>query len=147
MIQGGDPTSKNAAPNAILGNGGDSLGTIRAEIRTYLFHKRGVLAAARKGDNVNPTKASSACQFYIVTGQKFTDDQLNQMELQTNRKFTPEERIAYTTIGGTPWLDQSYTIFGEVESGMEVADKISNVPKDGNDRPLADIRMKVEIIK
>jgi len=147
MIQGGDPTSKNAPPNMLLGDGGDSMTKIPAEFKPYYFHKRGVLAAARDGDDVNPTRASSACQFYIVTGQKFTDDQLNQIELKTNRKFTPEERMAYETIGGAPWLDQVYTIFGEVESGMEVVDKISLVPRDANDRPLGNIKMQMKIVE
>ncbi|UAY53663.1 peptidylprolyl isomerase [Ferruginibacter albus] len=147
MIQGGDPTSKNAAPGAFLGNGGDTMTMTPAEFKPYLFHKRGVLAAARNGDNVNPMKSSNACQFYIVTGRIFSNDELNQFELRMNRKFTPEERTAYTTIGGVPWLDQNYTVFGEVESGMDAVDKISAAAKDGNDRPLTDIRMKIEIIK
>ena len=147
MIQGGDPTSKNAPAGMLLGNGGDSMPLIPADFKPYLFHKRGVLAAARDGDDVDPTKASSACQFYIVTGQKFTDEQLNQMELKMNKVFTPEQREAYKTVGGAPWLDGAYTIFGEVESGMEVVDKIAAMPGDNNNRPLTDIRMKMEILK
>lgn len=146
MIQGGDPTSKYAPAGTLLGNGGDTMQTIPAEFKPYYFHKRGVLAAAREGDEVNPTKASSACQFYIVTGRTFTDQELDQIELSTSRIFTSEERTAYKTIGGAPWLDNAYTVFGEVESGMDVADKIAAVPRDGNNRPLTDIRMKIELI-
>ena len=147
MIQGGDPTSKYAQAGELLGNGGDSLEKIPAEFKPYYFHKRGVLAAAREGDDLNPTKDSNACQFYIVTGRTFSDQELDQIELSTNRIFTAEERNAYKTIGGAPWLDNNYTIFGEVESGMDAADKIAAMPRDGNNRPLTDIRMKIELVR
>jgi cyclophilin family peptidyl-prolyl cis-trans isomerase len=143
MIQGGDPESKNAAAGAMLGNGGGDMQRIPAEIKPSLYHKRGVLAAARDG---NPEKASSACQFYIVQGKKFTDQELDIAETRIGRKYSITERMVYKSIGGTPWLDGNYTVFGEVESGIEVVDKIASVPKDGNDRPLGDIRMKMEII-
>lgn len=143
MIQGGDPLSKHAQPGEALGNGGDELGKIMPEFRPYLFHKRGVLAAAR--DN-NPQKASSACQFYIVVGKKFSLNDISMMESQMGRTFTPAEKEAYTTVGGTPWLDQGYTVFGEVESGIETIDKIANMPRDRSDRPLKDISMKMEIV-
>ncbi|MEO5944826.1 MAG: peptidylprolyl isomerase [Ferruginibacter sp.] len=143
MIQGGDPTSKFAEAGAQLGNGGDDLGRIPAEFRKTLYHKKGVLAAARDD---NPEKASSACQFYIVEGKKFTDEQLKMMEEQRGTKFSSAQRLAYKTIGGTPFLDQGYTVFGEVEKGLNVIDKIANVPRDANNRPLGDIRMHMEIM-
>jgi peptidyl-prolyl cis-trans isomerase B (cyclophilin B) len=144
MIQGGDPQSKNASPGVMLGMGGGDMARIPAEFKPALFHKKGVLAAARDG---NPERASSACQFYVVQGKKYTDEELNMMEAQMMRKYTPEQRLAYKTIGGTPMLDMNYTVFGEVEKGIEVIDKIAAVPRDGNNRPLGDIRMKIELIK
>lgn len=143
MIQGGDPNSKHAKPGQMLGDGGLQY-TIPAEIKPDLFHKRGVIAAAR--DN-NPQKASSSCQFYIAVGKVYTNDQLDQMEKQMGKKFTPEERQAYTTIGGIPHLDGNYTVFGEVYEGMNVVDSIIKQPTDHNDRPLVDIRMEVRLGK
>ena len=144
MIQGGDPMSKNAQPGQMLGSGGGDMARIPAEFRPTLFHKKGVLAAARDG---NPEKASSACQFYIVQGKKYTDEELNMMEMQTGQKFSAVKRLAYKTKGGVPFLDMGYTVFGEVEKGIEVVDKIASVPKDPSDRPLGDVRMKIELIK
>ncbi len=144
MIQGGDPLSKNAPQGIMLGNGGDSMARIPAEFRTSLFHKKGVLAAARDD---NAEKASSACQFYIVQGKKYTDEALNMIELQSGTKFSTAKRIAYKTVGGTPFLDMKYTVFGIVEKGWSVIDKIAGVPKDSNDRPLGDVRMKMEVLK
>ncbi len=144
MIQGGDPTSKYAQPGMMLGNGGDNLSRIPAEFKPSLYHKKGVLAAARDG---NPEKASSACQFYLVEGKLWTDEQLNMMEQQEGVKYTPEQRINYKTIGGTPHLDGAYTVFGEVETGIEVIGKIANVSRDANNRPLGDLRMKMEILQ
>ena len=146
MIQGGDPQSKHAPAGAMLGSG-DVGYTIPAEFDTTLFHKKGALAAARQGDQVNPLKASSGCQFYIVQGKKYSDADLNMMEMQMGTKFSAKKRQAYKTIGGTPFLDNNYTVFGEVESGLNVIDKIASVAKDGMDRPLTDSRMKMEIIK
>ena len=108
MIQGGDPQSKNAAPGAMLGNG-DVGYTIPAEFDSTLFHKKGALAAARTN---NPEKASSGCQFYIVQGKQFIDGELNGLEMQMGFKFSPEKRLAYKTVGGTPFLDMNYTVFG-----------------------------------
>jgi cyclophilin family peptidyl-prolyl cis-trans isomerase len=144
MIQGGDPQSKNAVAGTMLGNGGDDMERIPAEFRTTLFHKRGVLAAARDG---NPQKASSACQFYLVQGRKLSDQELDQAEVRTGRKYTITERMVYKTLGGTPWLDGNYTVFGEVEMGLEVIDKIASVPRDPNDRPIGDVRMKMEVLE
>lgn len=148
MIQGGDPDSKYAKPGVLLGDGGPSY-TIPAEFDSTLFHKKGVIAAAREGDNVNPKKASSGSQFYIVQGKKFTDAGLDSVETYRlkGRKIPEWQREVYKTIGGTPHLDMNYTVFGEVESGMEVIDKIASAKTDKNNRPLNDIRMKIEIIK
>jgi peptidyl-prolyl cis-trans isomerase B (cyclophilin B) len=144
MIQGGDPLSKHAIAGDMLGNGGGDMERIPAEFKPGLFHKKGVLAAARDG---NPQKASSACQFYLVEGAIINDAQLSGLEQSKGIKYTPEQKNIYKTIGGTPFLDQDYTVFGEVEQGMEVITKIANVPRDGNNRPLGDIRMHLELVK
>ena len=143
MIQGGDPQSKNAPPAAMLGNG-DVGYTIPAEFDTALFHRKGALAAARTN---NPEKASSGCQFYLVQGKTYTDAELDNMEKGMGIKFSPLKRKIYKTLGGTPFLDMNYTVFGEVESGLAVIDKIATVPKDANDRPLGDVHMKIEVMK
>ena len=143
MIQGGDPQSKNAPPGSQLGMG-DVGYTIPAEFDTSLFHKKGALAAAR---TENPAKASSGCQFYIVQGRPYLDAELNQMEMQMGRKFSAAKRKIYSTIGGAPFLDMGYTVFGEVESGLNVIDKIASVPTAPGDRPIGDVRMKIEVIK
>lgn len=150
MIQGGDPDSKNAEPGKLLGNG--DLGyTIPAEINPKFFHRRGVLAAAREGDKVNPEKRSSAAQFYLLQGRVFRNGELDslQTKLQDTRKirFSDEQRKAYTTIGGYPSLDNNYTIFGEVIEGMEVIDQIAQQPTDKTNRPLKDIRFTISKIK
>jgi peptidyl-prolyl cis-trans isomerase B (cyclophilin B) len=143
MIQGGDPQSKYAQPGQMLGSG-DVGYTIPAEFDTSLFHKKGALCAAR---TENPAKASSGCQFYIVQGKKWTDSDLNNMEMQRGVKYSPAQRNIYKTVGGTPFLDMGYTVFGEVESGLNVIDKIASVPKAPGDRPIGDVRMKIEVIK
>ena len=191
MIQAGDPDSKNASDTAMLGSG-DVGYTIPAEFNPKFFHKKGVLAAARQGDDVNPEKASSGCQFYIVTGRKFTEPQLLGMENKINEqreealfdslarqhmkeiykmrkagdnagllelqdtleaqareladkeekfRFTPEQITAYSTIGGAPHLDGSYTVFGEVTEGMEVVDNIEIAKTNRADRPIENIRI------
>ena len=191
MIQAGDPDSKNASDTAMLGSG-DVGYTIPAEFNPKFFHKKGVLAAARQGDDVNPEKASSGCQFYIVTGRKFTEPQLLGMENKINEqreealfdslarqhmkeiykmrkagdnagllelqdtleaqareladkeekfRFTPEQIKAYSTIGGAPHLDGSYTVFGEVTEGMEVVDNIEIAKTNSADRPIENIRI------
>lgn len=198
MIQAGDPDSKTASDTAMLGNG-DVGYTVPAEFVPALFHKKGVLAAARQGDNVNPEKASSGCQFYIVTGRKFTEPQLQGMENKINEQreemifdslarqhmkeiykmrksgdndglialqdtleaqaqrladkeekfhFSREQLTAYTTIGGAPHLDGSYTVFGEVTEGMETVDKIGIAKTNRADRPLDNIRiLKATVIE
>ena len=143
MIQGGDPQSKYAQPGQMLGSG-DVGYTIPAEFDTTFIHKKGALAAAR---TENPAKASSGCQFYIVQGKTWTDADLSGMEMQQGRKYSPAQRNIYKTIGGTPFLDMGYTVFGEVESGLNVIDKIASVPKAPGDRPVGDVRMKIEVIK
>lgn len=145
MVQGGDPNSKNASPGEMLGQGGPGY-TIPAEILPQYFHKKGVLAAARKGDNVNPSKASSGSQFYIVQGKVFTKEELEQFVIQDRHKpFTEEEIAAYTTVGGTPHLDGGYTVFGEVIKGMEVLEQLMNEPTDSYDRPLKDIKFTIKL--
>lgn len=140
MIQGGDPDSKTAKPGQRLGSG-DVGYTIPAEFVPAHFHKRGAVCAARMGDNVNPQKASSGCQFYIVDGTVYDNDKLNMIAQRTGKTFSPEQVQAYTTIGGAPFLDGDYTVFGEVINGMEVVDKIASQQKDGADRPLEDIKI------
>ena len=145
MIQAGDPNSKTAAKGRPLGNGGPNQ-TIPAEFRPTLFHKKGVVAAARQGDNVNPEKKSSAFQFYIVHGRTFTDSELDSVELARlhGYKLPQQHRDHYKTIGGTPQLDQNYTVFGEVIKGLEVVDKIASTPTSraqDRDRPLNDVRI------
>ncbi len=146
MIQGGDPDSKNAKPGLHLGEGSLNY-TIPAEFDTSLFHKRGALAAAREADDINPKKASSATQFYIVDGETFTDRQLDRVEEKNKIHIPQSHREFYKTVGGTPFLDMNYTVFGEVISGMDVVEKIANAPKDQNNRPLHDIKMQMTIIK
>lgn len=148
MIQGGDPNSKNADSAAMLGNGEAPGEMIPAEFKTNLIHKKGALAMAR---TENPAKASSNCQFYIVEGQTFDDIKLNQMECNVRGSnpaftYTDGQRKIYKTIGGTPFLDQNYTVFGEIIKGMEVIDKIAALPKGPNDRPLKDVRMKMKML-
>ncbi len=146
MVQGGDPNSKNAEKGTQLGNGGPGY-TLPAEITPKYYHKKGALCAARTGDRMNPTRRSSGSQFFIVTGKIYTDSELNMIEKKLSTEFTDEQRKTYTTIGGTPFLDGQYTVFGEVIEGIEVAEEISKVAKDDNDRPKEDIKIiSMEII-
>jgi cyclophilin family peptidyl-prolyl cis-trans isomerase len=147
MIQGGDPDSKDttkAKPGAELGNG-DVGYTVPAEFRDSLFHKRGVLAAARDD---NPAKASSGCQFYIVEGQRFSNGKLDTLEKMRlkGRKIPEWEREYYRSVGGAPHLDQNYTVYGEVVMGIDMIDRIAAVKTDKNDRPVTDIPMTVELL-
>ena len=143
MIQGGDPLSKNAAPGVPLGSG-DNGYTIPAEFVDSLFHKKGAICAAR---TENPEKASSGCQFYIVQGQVLTNEQVSMMEQQRGIILSEKQKQLYTTVGGSPWLDKGYTVFGEVIEGLDVIDKIAAVKTAPGDRPLQDVYIyKVTII-
>lgn len=194
MIQGGDPNSKDSKPDDMLGSGGPGY-TIPAEIKPNHFHKKGAVAAARRGAG-NPEKESSGSQFYIVEGLVFRPGQLDTMEFSINSQrqemlmkeqfnlekskfdelrgkndpaafnvllaelrekvdsmykagpqysFTPEQREVYTTIGGYPSLDGEYTVFGEVVEGLDVIDKIAEVSVNKANRPIEDVRMKIEL--
>nr|WP_294949154.1 peptidylprolyl isomerase [uncultured Mucilaginibacter sp.] len=147
MIQGGDPDSRDttkAKPGAELGNG-DVKYTIPAEFRDSLFHKRGVLAAARDD---NPKKASSGCQFYIVEGKRFTPGRLDTVEITRlkGRKIPAWQRDIYTSVGGSPHLDQNYTVYGETVTGIDMVDRIAAVKKDARDRPTENVPMTVEVL-
>ncbi len=146
MIQGGDPDSKNAAPGAVLGDGGLPY-TIPAEFDTSLFHRKGAIAMARESDDVNPKKESSSTQFFIVEGKTFTDGEMDKMEQHFKIKISPAHREVYKTVGGSPFLDMNYTVFGQVVDGLNVIDKIANAPRDKNNRPLHDISMKITFLK
>ena len=196
MVQGGDPDSRNAAPGKMLGTGGPDY-TIEAEINPELLHKRGALAAARQGDEVNPERRSSGSQFYIVWGKTYNDGQLGQlskqlevqaqqqvfnglvaehrseiMEMRRNRNqarlqelqddliaqmkaivkehgpygLTDKQKEVYKTIGGTPFLDGQYTVFGEVIEGLDIVEQIQNCETGSADRPKTDISMTVEVL-
>lgn len=193
MIQGGDPNSKGAPAGKRLGTGGPDY-TLEAEIKDGLFHKRGALAAARQGDEVNPERRSSGSQFYIVWGQVYKEGQLRQfskqlkmqrmqeifnglaaehrneiMQMRRERNrvalqelqdklaaeaetraaeyagLTDEQLKIYSTVGGTPHLDGQYTVFGEVEEGLEVVEMIQNSATAGDDRPMDDITMNISV--
>jgi cyclophilin family peptidyl-prolyl cis-trans isomerase len=143
MIQGGDPLSKNASPTQMLGSG-DNGYTIPAEFNPNLIHKKGALAAAR---TENPKKESSGCQFYIVQGKPMTDAELNMIEQRNGIKYTEAQRNIYKTVGGTPFLDMNYTVYGEVISGLDVIDKIAAAQTQPGDRPVQDVRMTVTVVK
>ena len=149
MIQGGDPSSKNAADSTPLGGGAAPGERIPAEFRVRFFHKKGALAAAR--DN-NPERASSNCQFYIVQGKVIRAQDLDKIyndrvkPANPSFAYTANQKEIYNRLGGTPFLDQNYTVFGEVISGLEVIDRIAGLPKDASDRPLQNVRMKIRML-
>lgn len=149
MAQAGDPDSRNAEKGVLLGSGSPDY-TIPAEILfPKYYHRRGALAAARQGDEDNPEWRSSGSQFYIVTGRKYTRTELDKLEMRIMGRqkgdglkgFTPDQIQDYTTIGGAPHLDAAYTVFGQVEKGYEVIDKIQQTAVDSFSRPIADIRI------
>lgn len=146
MIQGGDPNSKKATKGEMLGMGGPGY-TIPAELQTKYYHKKGALAAARKGDAVNPRKESSGSQFYIIHGQVYTEQQLRTLE-QMNRHspYTDEQIENYTTMGGAPHLDGDYTIFGQLIEGWDVLDKIATLKIDAYNRPIEDVKYTISLV-
>ena len=146
MIQGGDPDSQDAKKGQQLGSGGPGY-TIPAEFNPTLFHKKGALAAARQGDQVNPKKRSSGSQFYIVQGKVLTEQQLTRVAEAKGVTFTDEQKEIYITVGGTPHLDGDYTVFGEVEKGLDVLEKIAAVKTVQGNRPAEDIKMYIKILK
>jgi cyclophilin family peptidyl-prolyl cis-trans isomerase len=144
MIQGGDPDSRNAKSGQALGEG-DVGYTIPAEFNDSLFHKKGVLAAARDD---NPLKASSGCQFYLVQGKIFTDEQLDALETKRlHFKIPQAQRGVYKTLGGSPHLDRNYTVYGEVIQGIELIDKVAGTTSAENDRPVEDVKMTIQVLK
>ena len=147
MIQGGDLNSKNAQPGQRLGSGELDY-TIEPEFRLpQIYHRRGVVAAAREPDDVNPGQRSGACQFYIVWGRVFNDKMIEKVEERLDTmthgqvKLIPEMIETYKTIGGTPHLDGQYTVFGEVTEGLSVVDKIQQTATDKYHRPYNDVRI------
>ncbi|MCF0201333.1 MAG: peptidylprolyl isomerase [Bacteroidales bacterium] len=137
MIQGGQNADGRLDPGY----------TVPAEFKSNHFHKKGALAAARQPDQVNPKKASSGSQFYIVQGQVFDEKKLEMYEQRLGKVFGAKEKQAYMTVGGTPHLDGEYTVFGEVIEGMEVIDKIAAVKTGRMDMPVEPVTMTIEIEK
>ena len=146
MIQGGDPNSKNAKPGQPLGSGGPGY-TIPAEFNSQLIHKKGALAAARLGDQMNPQRASSGSQFYIVEGKPVSEPELDYLSKRTGVTYTDAQKKIYEEIGGTPFLDGQYTVFGEVVERLDVIDKIAAVPTAPGDRPIQDVKFSIRVIE
>lgn len=146
MLQGGDPSSKNAKPKQRLGANGPGY-ELDAEINNRYYHLKGALAAARSPDEVNPDKKSSGSQFYIVHGSSVNDEQLDKYERELGIAYSPEQRKLYKLIGGAPQLDMNYTVFGRVYEGFNVIDSIALQMTDGNDRPEKDVKIKMKVVK
>lgn len=146
MIQGGDPHSTGAEKGQRLGSGGAGY-TVPAEFHKDLIHKKGALAAARKGDSSNPEKASSSSQFYLVQGRVLTSEEIDILAQRGVATFTEESAEIYTTLGGTPHLDGSYTVFGEVIEGLEIIDTIAASTCDAYDRPIEDVIYTITLVK
>jgi len=146
MVQGGDPESRNAPAGKSLGSGGPGY-TVPAEFNPAHVHTKGALSAARTGDAVNPERRSSGSQFYIVQGKPVPANQIEQMGKRLGITYTPAQIAAYTTEGGTPFLDMQYTVYGQVVEGLDVIDKIAAVKTARGDRPLEDVKMKMTVIK
>lgn len=146
MIQGGDPSSKDAQPGQPLGSGGPDY-TLPAEIVEGKIHRKGALAAARQGDQVNPERRSSGSQFYIVHGRTFTPEELDVLAQRSGMELTDLQKSVYSSVGGAPHLDNAYTVFGEVVSGLDVIDKIAGTQTGPGDRPVNDIRMTVSVVE
>lgn len=151
MVQGGDPNSRDAKPGKRLGTGGPGY-TIDAEIRPDHLHTKGALSAARQGDNVNPTKKSSGSQFYLVQGKPQSKAQMRKTQRRIQSKsptfeYTEEQLEQYATLGGTPFLDMDYTVFGYVIAGMDIIDSIAMVKTGRGDRPEKDVIMNMSVIR
>lgn len=150
MIQTGDDMSRNAKKGVSLGHGGKEY-ELDAEILPQFYHKRGVLAAARQGDNINPKRKSSGSQFYLVVGEIFSSEKLDELVVKINNSrkgkdslgLSDKQKKDYTTIGGCPHLDGMYTVFGEIIGGMKVVEKISKYRRDERNRPYKDIRIEI----
>lgn len=157
MMQGGDLASKGATATTPLGYGCNDV-TLPAEINPKFYHKKGALAAARTPDSANPEKRSSTCQFYVVQGYRYTDAQLDGMETPPKEGISDKEKAAhniaseqkrtyYKVNGGTPFLDNQYTVFGEVIDGLEVIDLVCGMRTNASNRPFADVAMKVTVLE
>lgn len=146
MVQGGDPHSTDAEKGQRLGSGGPGY-TVPAEFHKNLIHKKGALAAARKGDQVNPEQASSGSQFYLVQGRVLTPEEIEILTQRGMATFTEESAEIYMTLGGTPHLDGAYTVFGEVIEGLEIIDIIAASPTDAYNRPLEDVIYSISLVE
>lgn len=140
-IQTGAADTRHARHDDVVGWKGPGY-TIPAHVVDGLFHKRGAIGSPRKPDDRNQNRRSDGSQFYIVTGRIYSDEELDALEAENNIKYTRQQREVYKTIGGAPHIDQSFTVFGEVVSGLEIADRMTLLPVKGDFRPLQDIRLK-----